>query len=87
MAVNADGTCQFTTARVACLRVGPGQYSVHYHGVFDKFPIPVIMPIANAPVAVDLLAFEAHGANTFSVVYRFADGADRSHTIISATGY
>jgi hypothetical protein len=60
---------------------------VHYHGAFDKNPIPVIMPIANAPVAVDLLALEANGANTFSVVYRFADGADHMHTIIPATGY
>jgi hypothetical protein len=57
-------------------------------GAFDKFPLPVIMAIENAPVAIGsaTVSFDAV-MNAWNVDYSFADGNDHLHTIISATGY
>ena len=87
MGVNEDGTCQFASVRVTCVRDPQGRYRVSYIGVFDRHPIPVITPIANTPVAINLISLEQPAPNIFTVVYGFADGNDYMHTIVSATGY
>jgi hypothetical protein len=85
MAVNADGTCQLTSPRVSCTRVGPGHYKVQYPAaVFSIVPITQIQ----GPVAINFVldSFDA-AAQKYVGEYTFADGADHIHTVIAATGY